>query len=63
MMVKRSTIFKYRSNTSKIETENITSRNFGALLIPMTPYFSLHFLLITVFKIRNNRSERLASSP
>ena len=31
MMVKRSTTFKYRSNTSKIETENITSRNFGAL--------------------------------
>ena len=31
MMVKRSTVFKYRSNTSKIETDDITSRNFGAL--------------------------------
>ena len=31
MMVKSSTIFEYRSNTSKIETNDITSRNFGAL--------------------------------
>ena len=31
MMIKRRTVFKYRSNTSKIETVNITSRNFGAL--------------------------------
>ena len=28
---KRSTIFKYRSNTSKIETNDITSQNFGVL--------------------------------
>ena len=31
MMVERITIFEYRSNTSKIETNDITSWNFGAL--------------------------------
>ena len=28
---RRSTVFEYRSNTSRIETNNITNRNFGAL--------------------------------
>lgn len=44
-MVRRSTVFKYSSNKSKIETDDITSRNFGAIS-PLNHFdFSFHNIL------------------
>ena len=49
MMVKRSTIFEYRSNISKIETNDITSRNFGAFKL-----FEKEHPLISLFEYVRN---------
>ena len=49
MMVKRSTILEYRSNISKIETNDITSRNFGAFKL-----FEKEHPLISLFEYVRN---------